>query len=58
MLNPFVSCTIYAIEMMIVYIFLSRIAERRMVSVKCFLLGFILFEAGSCGNLFFRSIVK
>lgn len=57
MLNPFVSCTIYAIEMMIVYIFLSRIAERRMVSVKCFLLGFILFEAGSCGNLFFQNNV-
>lgn len=57
MLNPFVSCAIYAVEMMIVYIFLTRIAERRMTATKCLLLGLALFELGSCGNLFFQNNV-
>lgn len=51
MLNPLVSCTIYGIEMLIVYIFLSRVAERKMRHVKCLIWGLLLFEAGSFVNL-------
>ena len=55
MFNPFVSSAIYAIEMLIVYIFLSRVAERQMNHVKCLLWGLLLFDAGSFGNLIFQN---
>lgn len=57
MLNPLVSCAIYGIEMLIVYIFLSRVAGRQMKHVKCLLWGLLLFEAGSFGNLIFQNNV-
>lgn len=57
MLNPIVSCTVYAFEMLIAYIFFSRIADRRISSVKALLIGFALFELGSVLNLVFQNNV-
>lgn len=51
MLNPYVSCIVYAFEMVITYIFLSRISEKKHSSVKCLLIGFLLFEIASLINL-------
>lgn len=55
MLNPFVSCFVYAFEMLIVYVFFSRICERRKSIIKTFLVGILLFEAGSALNLLFHN---
>ena len=51
MLNPYVSCIVYAFEMLITYVFLSRIAEKKLSSVKCLVIGFLLFEIASLINL-------
>lgn len=51
MLNPVVSCTIYAAEMLIVYVFLSRTATMQMPSPRALLVGLLLFELASLGNL-------
>lgn len=55
MLNPVVSCAIYAFDMLIIYIFFSRIAEKGPSTVKCILIGFFLFEFGSACNLVFQN---
>ena len=55
MLNPVVSCGVYAIDMLIIYIFFSRISDKKVSSLKCFLLGLLLFELGSAVNLIFQN---
>ena len=55
MRDPVISCVVYAFDMLIVYIFFSRIAEKRFSTGKCVLLGLILFELGSAVNLVFRN---
>ena len=51
MLNPFVSCIIYALEALIYYIFLSRVSNPRFCKWKCILIGLCLFEVGSAFNI-------
>lgn len=51
MLNPFVSCVIYALEALIYYIFLSRVSNPRFCKWKCILIGLCLFEVGSAFNI-------
>lgn len=55
MLNPFVSCAVYAFDMLIVYVFFSRTAERSMSTLRCFIWGLFLFELGSAINLVFQN---
>lgn len=55
MLNPLVSCSVYAFEMLIIYVFFSRISERKITALKTFLIGILLFEAGSGINLLFQN---
>lgn len=55
MRDPVISCVVYAFDMLIVYIFFSRIAEKRFSTGKCVLLGLILFELGSAVNLVFQN---
>ena len=55
MLNPFVSCLVYAFEMLIIYVFFTRISESRTATVKTFLIGVLLFECGSAINLLFQN---
>lgn len=55
MLNPIVSCGVYLFDFLIVYIFFSRISNKKENSFRCFLLGILLFEAGSVINLLFRN---
>lgn len=57
MLNPAVSCIVYAAEMFITYIFFSHITERKVAQWKCLLLGLLLFEFGSVLNLIFQNNV-
>lgn len=55
MLNPVVSCGVYAFDMLIIYIFFSRISDKKVSSLKSFLLGLLLFELGSAINLIFQN---
>lgn len=55
MLNPVVSCSVYAVDMIIIYLFFSRIAEKKISTLKCLLFGLILFEVGSALNLTFQN---
>lgn len=55
MLDPLVSCSVYAFEMLIIYVFFSRISERKVATLKVFLVGIFLFEAGSTINLLFQN---
>ena len=57
MLNPFVSCIIYALEALIYYVFFSRISNPRFCKWKCILIGLCLFEVGSAFNIFFQNTV-
>lgn len=57
MLNPFVSCIIYALEALIYYVFFSRISNPRYCKWKCILIGLCLFEVGSAFNIFFQNTV-
>lgn len=52
MLNPFVSCIIYALEELIYYVFFLRISRPRFCKWKCILIGLCLFEIGSAFNIF------
>ena len=51
MLNPYVSCGVYCVDFLIIFLFFSRTAPKRMASWKCFLLGLALFQLGSVVNL-------
>lgn len=55
MLNPVVSCAVYAVDMIIIYLFFSRIAEKKISTLKCLLFGLFLFEVGSAFNLTFQN---
>lgn len=55
MLNPYVSCIVYAFDLLIIYIFFSRISEKILSTIKCFIIGILLFEAGSFINLLFHN---
>lgn len=55
MLNPIVSCVVYAFDMLIFYIFLSRTSEKSISSLRCIITGLILFELGSIINLIFQN---
>ena len=55
MLNPYVSCLVYAFEMLIIYVFFSRISVRKGTVLKTFLIGILLFEAGAVINLLFQN---
>ncbi len=52
MLNPFVSCIIYALEELIYYVFFLRISSPRFCKWNCILIGLCLFEIGSAFNIF------
>ena len=55
MLNPLVSCSVYGFEMLIIYVFFTRISERKTTSLKILFVGLVLFEAGSALNLLFQN---
>lgn len=55
MLNPAVSCAVYAVDMIIIYLFFSRIAEKKISTLTCLLFGLFLFEVGSALNLAFQN---
>lgn len=57
MLNPVISCIVYATELFITYIFYLRISERKSPQWKCILFGILLFEIGSFVNLAFENNV-
>lgn len=55
MLNPFVSCAVYAFDMLIAYVFFSRTSEKALSTFRCFFFGLLLFEFGSAANLIFHN---
>lgn len=55
MLNPVVSCVVYAFDMLIIYVFFSHIAEKAFSTFKCVLVGLFIFELGSAFNLAFQN---
>lgn len=57
MLNPTASSIVYMIEMLVIFVFYSRISENKVSLIKCFLLGFLLFECASAINLLFQNNV-
>ena len=57
MFNSFASCTIYALEALIYYIFFSQVSNPRFCKWKCILIGLCLFEVGSVFNLSFHNTV-
>lgn len=57
MSNPIVSCGIYAVEMVIFFIFFSLISERKTSKIVCLIGGLFLFEIGSVVNLLFHNNV-
>ena len=55
MLNPIASLGVYLAEMVICYFFFSDIFERRTTSLKCLVIGSVIFSAGSALNLLFNN---
>lgn len=55
MLNPIVSFTVFFIEMLIIYVFYSRIFESRYSVWKNLLIGMLLFSCASLTNLVFKN---
>lgn len=55
MLNPFVSCAVYAFDMLIAYVFFSRTSEKVLSTFRCYIYGLLLFEIGSVVNLLFHN---
>lgn len=55
MLNPIVSCVVYAFDMLIIYIFFSRTAEKSVSTFKSILFGLLLFEVASSINVLFQN---
>ncbi len=64
MLNPVISCGVYFCDMVIIYIFFSRIAEKRGSAFRCVIIGIFLFEIGSvvnllsCNNIWINTIMS
>ncbi len=57
MLNTVSSFMIYFLEMLISYIFFSRIADKKLSYLKCIAVGALLFETGAIVNLLFNNTV-
>ncbi len=57
MLDPIISGTVFGIELLILYIFCSRISESKYSVGKCMLIGAGLFACGSAVNLLFNNNV-
>lgn len=55
MLNPYVSSGVYCVDFLIIFLFFSRTAPKRMASWKCLLLGLALFQLGSVVNLLLQN---
>lgn len=55
MRDPAISCCVYFFDLLIIYVFLSRIAPKKVPALRCFLIGILLFELGSAINLVFRN---
>lgn len=55
MLDPVVSCLVYGFDMLIIYIFFSRVASRKYGVLVCLGIGLLLFELGSGANLLFQN---
>ncbi len=51
MLNPAVSFLVYIFEMLISYLFFSKVAERRCSPLRCWLFGLLCFEGAAAANL-------
>ena len=51
MLNPLTSVVVYLTEMLISYIFLSNVSEKRFPSGRCLVIGAAVFGAACAGNL-------
>lgn len=57
MLNPVASFFVYFCEMLISYLFFSKIVERRISSWLAFLLGTLCFESAAVANLLFSNTI-
>lgn len=57
MLNTVSSFIIYFLEMLISYIFFSRIADKKMSYIKCVSIGTLLFETAAIANLLFNNTI-
>ena len=51
MLNPLTSVVVYLTEMLISYIFLSNVSEKRFSSGRCLAIGAAVFGTACAGNL-------
>lgn len=51
MLNPVVACLVYFFEMLISYLFFSKVAERRGLPLQCWLIGLLCFDSAAVANL-------
>ena len=57
MLNTVSSFIIYFLEMLISYIFFSRIADKKISYIKCVSIGTLLFETAAIANLLFNNTI-
>lgn len=57
MLNFISSFMVYFLEMLISYIFFSKIAEKKRTYIKCVIIGILLFETGAIVNLLFNNTI-
>ena len=57
MLNPISSGIVYMAEMLVIYVFYSRISENKVSALRCILIGILLFECASVVNLLFENNV-
>lgn len=57
MLNPIVSAVVYFFEMLIAYIFFSKVAEHRKSPFHSWLIGIVCFECAAVANLLFSNTI-
>ena len=57
MLNPVVSFSIYFLEMLISYLFFSRVSDRKGPPWRILLIGALCFGAASAANLLYANTV-
>lgn len=55
MLNPAVSCVVSFCDLLIIYVFYARVAERSVSAFRCFMIGLCLFETWSAVNLIYQN---
>ena len=58
MTNPAIAFSIYFLEMLIAYIFFSRISERKHSVTVSFGIGALIFGIGAAISLFFKNNLK